>query len=54
MEPGGLLVLNRDTQYFDMMADQARAEGFSIKTFGLSESSDCRPDSYRLTRDSLS
>ena len=53
MEPGGLLVLNRDTQYFDMMSDMARAAGFSVKTFGLGEDAQVRPGSYRLTRDSL-
>ncbi|MCL2025922.1 MAG: UDP-N-acetylmuramoyl-tripeptide--D-alanyl-D-alanine ligase [Leptospirales bacterium] len=50
LAPGGLLILNRDSAYFDIMEQAALNAGIRIKTFGLDSKSDCFPSSYSITR----
>ena len=39
---------------FDIVKRMARKTDLVVKTFGLSDNADVRPDSYRLYRESLS
>ncbi len=48
LEPGGTAILNRDDQWFERLAERARAEGARILSFGEHPSAD-----VRLTRVSL-
>jgi len=53
MKPGGLLVLNRDTDCFDLVNERAGMLGITVKTFGLSDRADVSPESYRPARDGI-
>lgn len=53
MNRGSLLLLNRDTQCFDILQNKAIDMGLRAMTFGLSEDSDIHPDEYRLDRNHL-
>lgn len=53
MKPGSKLLVNRDTECLDIIMEKARAMDLVVKSFGLSEKADIRPDAYRLYRDSL-
>jgi len=54
MRPGSTLIVNRDMGCLDIVMERARKSDLVVKSFGLSEKADIRPDSYRLYRDSLS
>jgi len=54
MKPGSMLIINRDMAFLDIVMERARKSDLVVKSFGLSEKADVRPDSYRLYRDSLS
>lgn len=49
MESGSLLILNRDSLYFDLMAELAVGSGMRIKTFGLQDNADIYPTEYSIT-----
>jgi len=53
LAPGGLLILNRDSDCFDIMESTALNAGFRVKTFGLDAKADCFPSSYSITKDSV-
>ncbi|MDB5441043.1 MAG: UDP-N-acetylmuramoylalanyl-D-glutamyl-2,6-diaminopimelate--D-alanyl-D-alanyl ligase [Caulobacteraceae bacterium] len=42
LQPGGVAVLNADDRWFDFLADQARASGARVVSFGAAEGSDAR------------
>jgi UDP-N-acetylmuramoyl-tripeptide--D-alanyl-D-alanine ligase len=54
MKPGSKLLVNRETDFMDIIMEKARKVDLVVTTFGLSEKADIRPDSYRLYRDSIS
>ena len=54
MKPGSKLLVNRETNYLDIIMEKARKVDLVVTTFGLSDKADIRPDSYRLYRDSIS
>ncbi len=51
MKPGSVIVLNRDTECFPLLARLAAERELVVKTFGLSPQCDLRPDSCRLAVD---
>ncbi len=53
MKEGSTLILNRDTECFNLISDLACDRGVNIVTFGLDSNSDVFPDSYRLFRDRI-
>jgi len=53
MEPGSLVFINRDTDCFGLLADQAAKAGLRVRTFGLGVDADLFPSSYRLSRESV-
>ena len=53
MKGGSLLLLNRDTQCFDILQNRAADMGLRVKTFGLGGDADIYPDEYRLDRNHL-
>ncbi len=53
MKPGATLLVNRDMDCLDIVMERARKADLVVKSFGLSDRADIRPDSYRLYRDSL-
>jgi UDP-N-acetylmuramoyl-tripeptide--D-alanyl-D-alanine ligase len=48
LEPGGVAVLNRDNEHFDLLARRAREHGARIVSFGRHENADVRPDVFAL------
>jgi UDP-N-acetylmuramoyl-tripeptide--D-alanyl-D-alanine ligase len=54
MRPGSTLLVNRDMDCLDIVMAGALKADLVVKSFGLSEKADIRPDSYRLYRDSVS
>ncbi len=54
MRPGSTLLVNRDMDCLDIVMAGARKSDLVVKSFGLSDRADIRPDSYRLYHDSLS
>ena len=54
MKPGSKIVLNRDTQYFDLLNKKANDLELNVITFGLSGNADVFPQSYKLHSDSFS
>lgn len=53
MVPGSTVIINRDMACFDLVKRMARKTDLVVKTYGLTEDADVRPDSYRLSRESL-
>jgi UDP-N-acetylmuramoyl-tripeptide--D-alanyl-D-alanine ligase len=53
MEPGSLIILNSDTQCFDFLYKKASNMDINIRTFGLSDNADVRPETYKLFSDSI-
>jgi len=53
MSPDSLLIINRDTAYFDLIAEKADKMKINIKTFGLDENSDFFPTSYKLEENGI-
>jgi len=53
MKEGSRILLNRDTNCFDMVESKALDKGIEIKTFGLEGNADVFPQSYRLFEDGL-
>ena len=53
MKRGSRIVLNRDTQYFDLLQKKAADMVLNVKTFGLSDNADVYPQSYELKSDSI-
>ena len=53
LAPDGVLILNRDSDCFDIMESAARKAGCRVKTFGLDSKADCFPSSYSITKDSV-
>jgi UDP-N-acetylmuramoyl-tripeptide--D-alanyl-D-alanine ligase len=53
MEPGSMIILNRDTQYYDLLREKASDMGVNIRTFGLSDDADVKPETYKLFSDSI-
>jgi UDP-N-acetylmuramoyl-tripeptide--D-alanyl-D-alanine ligase len=53
MADGSAIILNRDTQYFELLRGKAEKRNMKIKTFGLSDEADVKPDSYKLSVDSI-
>jgi UDP-N-acetylmuramoyl-tripeptide--D-alanyl-D-alanine ligase len=51
LEPGGTAVLNRDNDYFDLMAARARVHGARVVSFGRHEAADVRPELWSLDKD---
>jgi UDP-N-acetylmuramoyl-tripeptide--D-alanyl-D-alanine ligase len=51
LEPGGAAILNRDNQWFDLLAERARRNGARIVSFGEHESADMRLEDLRLEQD---
>jgi len=54
MDEGKLLIVNRDTECFDIIEKEARDRKIKIKTVGMEEAADVSPESYELTEDSVS
>jgi UDP-N-acetylmuramoyl-tripeptide--D-alanyl-D-alanine ligase len=53
MAPGSSVILNRDMQYFNLISKKASDMDMNIKTFGLSDNADVKPDSYKLFFDTI-
>jgi UDP-N-acetylmuramoyl-tripeptide--D-alanyl-D-alanine ligase len=53
MSPGSTIVLNRDTECFDILAERARAADVRVHTFSLEGEADYRPSAYRLFSNSI-
>ncbi|MBN2039897.1 MAG: UDP-N-acetylmuramoyl-tripeptide--D-alanyl-D-alanine ligase [Spirochaetes bacterium] len=53
MKNGSTIILNRDTDYYDLLEAKAAGAGLNVLTFGLSENSDVRPDAYELNSSSI-
>lgn len=54
MKKGATLVMNRETECFHIVEKHAADHGVKLITYGLEAGADIRPDSYRLTRESVS
>ncbi len=54
MAPGSLVIINRDTECFDILAATAKKKGLKLMTFGLQGNADVSPDLYNLSDDSIS
>ena len=48
LEPGGVAVLPRDNQHYDLLARRAHQHGARIVSFGRHENADVRPDVFAL------
>ena len=48
MSKDGLLILNRDSQCFELMLAIAIEAGIKVKTFGIGNNADFYPESYRM------
>jgi UDP-N-acetylmuramoyl-tripeptide--D-alanyl-D-alanine ligase len=48
LESGGTAILNRDNQFFELLADRARSRGARVISFGRNAESDVRPDVWEL------
>jgi UDP-N-acetylmuramoyl-tripeptide--D-alanyl-D-alanine ligase len=48
LEPGGVAVINRDNQHYDLLAQRAREHGARIVSFGRHENADVRPEVFTL------
>jgi len=53
MEKGSMAVINRDTEYFELLKSRAVQMGLSVKTFGLSNGADVRPADFKLRVDGI-
>ena len=53
MDRGSLLLANKDMNCLDIVTAAARELGIRVKTYGLSDGADIRPESYGLSRDSV-
>jgi len=53
MEPGSVVIVNRDTECFDLLQEQAEKMKLVLKTFGLSDNADISPDNFKLKNDSI-
>ena len=54
MNSGAIIILNRDTQYFEILNKKALDAGLEVRTFGLSDEADIKPDNYKMFSDSVS
>ena len=48
MKSGGLVVINAETQYADLLAACARERGLAVMTFALEKAADIIPDSFSI------
>ncbi len=48
LEPGGVAILNRDNEHYDLLAQRAREHGARIVSFGRHENADVRPEVFSL------
>jgi UDP-N-acetylmuramoyl-tripeptide--D-alanyl-D-alanine ligase len=48
LEPGGVAILPRDNQHFDLLARRAHEHGARIVSFGRHENADVRPEVFAL------
>lgn len=53
MKRGGTLIANRETECFHIVERLASEHGAKLVTFGLEPGADVRPDSFKLTRESV-
>ena len=53
MKSNSTIILNRDTDCYDILESKAIGMGFKIMTFGLSDISDIKPERYELFKDSI-
>jgi UDP-N-acetylmuramoyl-tripeptide--D-alanyl-D-alanine ligase len=51
LEPGGVAILNRDNEHFELLATRAREHGARIVSFGRHENADVRPEVFSLDAD---
>ncbi len=54
MKRGSTLIANRETECFHIIEKHASEHGVNLLTFGLEAGADFRPDSFKLTRESVS
>ena len=54
LEPGGTAIVNRDNQWFDLLAERARAHGARVLSFGEHASADVRLERVALQEDGSS
>ena len=54
MKRGSTLIANRETECFHIVEKHASDHGVNLVTFGVEAGADFRPDSFRLTRESVS
>ncbi len=48
LEPGGVAVINRDNQHFDLLTQRAKEHGARVVSFGRHENADVRPEVFVL------
>jgi UDP-N-acetylmuramoyl-tripeptide--D-alanyl-D-alanine ligase len=53
MKRGSTVILNSDTQCFDILSKKASDMGIKVKTFGLYNNADVKPSKYKMYADSL-
>jgi len=53
MKAGSTVIINRETECYDILEQKAQQMGLAVRTFGLAEGADYRPDSYRLLPDRI-
>jgi len=51
LEPGGVAILNRDNEHFELLARRAREHGARVVSFGRHENADVRPEVFSLEAD---
>jgi UDP-N-acetylmuramoyl-tripeptide--D-alanyl-D-alanine ligase len=51
LEPGGVAILNRDNEHFELLARRAKEHGARIVSFGRHENADVRPEVFSLDAD---
>ncbi len=54
MKRGSLLIVNRDTECFDIIRDEAVSRGIEILSVGMDKPASVYPESYELTEESVS
>ncbi len=54
MKRGSTLIVNRETECFHLVERHAAENGVKVVTYGIEAGADIRPDSFNLTRDSVS
>ncbi|MFC1669568.1 UDP-N-acetylmuramoyl-tripeptide--D-alanyl-D-alanine ligase [Spirochaetota bacterium] len=53
MSRGSVVLINRDTESFDLLLEKSKSLGLSVKTFGINDNADIYPREYHLSANGI-